>query len=285
MRTSRSPFGALCEVLVAFAAMHVGFRAFQRFTPLGRDEVAAGLNYAPGVAMILVSLAAILVARRRLADCGLTWSDFAGNVRVGLVALVLVFAAGAALYPLDLERVPASIGRHDALIYVGASIVVIGVLLVLLARGFDAKLPRTGSVVIALAAIALPLVATLWTGRDLERVALTVGWVVLGAGIGEEVFFRGYVQSRLNEALGRPFEAWGVRFGLGLILASLLFGLVHALNPTDYFDGHWSFRPWHGLVAAFAPYGFLREKTGSVVAPAALHVLFDLALRMPGLVT
>lgn len=284
MSAKGSKLGALCEVLVAFAAMHVAFRAFQRFTELGREEVAAGLNYAPGVAMIAVSLLLIVVGRHTFAEFGLTLSDFAGNVRVGLVALVLVFAAGAALYPLDLERRPAAIGRDDALIYVGASLLVIGLVLYLLDKGVERKLPKALAVTLLLATMALPFVATTWTGKDLEDVGLTVGWIVVGAGIGEEVFFRGYVQSRLNQVFGKPFSIFGVPFGLGLILASALFGLMHVLNPTDYFSGHWSFRPWHGLVTSVGLYGFLREKTGSVVAPAALHALFDLCLRLPGLV-
>ncbi len=32
---------------------------------------------------------------------------------------------------------------------------------------------------------------------------------------------------------------------------------------------------WHAALTALAPYGFLREKTGSVVAPAALHGASD----------
>ena len=39
---------------------------------------------------------------------------------------------------------------------------------------------------------------------------------------------------------------------------------------------HVAFRAvWHGLACAMLPFGFLRERTGSVVAPAVAHGLLD----------
>jgi membrane protease YdiL (CAAX protease family) len=56
-----------------------------------------------------------------------------------------------------------------------------------------------------------------------------------GSGFGEQIFFRGYIQSRVDQAFGCPFRLLGFdSFGGGLLVSSLLFGLIHVLNlPLD----------------------------------------------------
>jgi membrane protease YdiL (CAAX protease family) len=85
----------------------------------------------------------------------------------------------------------------------------------------------------------------------------------------EEIFFRGYLQSRLDAGFGKPFSVFGVDFGMGLILASIAFGLFHPLSAAG--APPW---PWALWTAAFGLIlGLLREKTGSVWTPGLLHGL------------
>lgn len=92
-------------------------------------------------------------------------------------------------------------------------------------------------------------------------------------GFGEELLFRGYLQSSFNRYFGKPFSIANIQFGWGLILAALLFGLIHALvtvPPT-----------WPWAVFTFITgliFGFIREKDGSVLSVALLHGLMDLPL-------
>jgi len=91
--------------------------------------------------------------------------------------------------------------------------------------------------------------------------------VLLFVGFLEEYFFRGYVQSRLNDYFGKPFKFKNVEFGMGLILAAAIFGLFHPLTVIG--STPW---PWALWTAAMGlVFGFLREKTGSVVSSAFLH--------------
>ncbi|MGI8603751.1 MAG: CPBP family intramembrane glutamic endopeptidase [Verrucomicrobiales bacterium] len=119
--------------------------------------------------------------------------------------------------------------------------------------------------------------------RDAGNALLTVLWCFIGAGIGEEMFFRGYVQSRVNESCGRPWHLLGVRFGWGLIVSSLLFGWIHALNTVDYFHGRFTFAWPYAIETCVVGlfYGVLREKTGSLVAGIAVHGLVDIWARVP----
>jgi len=112
-------------------------------------------------------------------------------------------------------------------------------------------------------------------------------WLFLGAGFGEEVFFRGYIQSRVDQAFGCPYRLFGFQFGVGLLASSLLFGMIHALNTVDYFHGRFDFGWSYGL-EAFAEgilYGCIRAKAGSVLPGAISHGLLDGFARIPNLYT
>lgn len=127
---------------------------------------------------------------------------------------------------------------------------------------------------------AVPLVAMVLLGFG-AAAALSPVWpmgarlvrVLLFVGFLEELFFRGYVQTRLADVFGTPFEFYGVRFGIGLILAAALFGLFHPLAAEGF---PWAWGVWTGVFGLAL--GFVRNKSGGVIAPAVVHGL----LWIPG---
>jgi membrane protease YdiL (CAAX protease family) len=95
--------------------------------------------------------------------------------------------------------------------------------------------------------------------------------------VAEEIFFRGYMQSRLNEVFGRPYSVRGIRFGEGLIIATLIFGFLHGLNAVDYFHGHYTF-DWLWAATSVVPgliYGLMREAKGNILPGSMAHGLWD----------
>jgi hypothetical protein len=100
-----------------------------------------------------------------------------------------------------------------------------------------------------------------WTWpRGFWEVALAE---VLVVAIPEEVFFRGYVQTRLNEVWKQRIRLFGVEMGWALVAQAVLFGLGHFLVD---------FNPLRLAVAIPAlAFGFLRAASGSVAAPALFH--------------
>ncbi len=277
---------AVAEVSLAFAVMHIAFRSFKAFTAPGRLESQAGLNFSPGIAMIIVALAFIAMRRGGPAAFGLTPRPFLPGINAAfLCLLVLAVCGGVAIAcGAPFERPPVSPGgaMGPAAVNVAATLALLWTL-----RRFGAAVERTPRVVSLMALIGIPLLPVLVAvvqQRTFGREALTIAWVLGGAGVGEEVFFRGYVQSRLNEAFGRPWRVFGADFGFGLFGAAFFFGLVHVLNSADYFGGTYRLMWWHGLAAGSALfYGFLRERYGSVLAPAVVHGFGDLLVRMPRL--
>ena len=80
--------------------------------------------------------------------------------------------------------------------------------------------------------------------------------ISLLAGIGEEVFFRAFLQG----SLARVVDPW-----LALVLISALFGLVHAVSI--------GYAIFAGLIGAYL--GALLLVTGNLFVPMAVHALFD----------
>jgi len=122
-------------------------------------------------------------------------------------------------------------------------------------------------------------------------VAYVCGWVVLKppsqrlpivdtiifqlvfSAFGEELLFRGYFQTRLNDSLGRRWKIGAIRFGPSLIVVAGIFGLAHLLNPFNPLSGHFRL-DWTALLITSVVglhLGLLREATGTLIAPTLVH--------------
>jgi membrane protease YdiL (CAAX protease family) len=86
---------------------------------------------------------------------------------------------------------------------------------------------------------------------------LDLAGISLLAGLGEEMLFRGVLQA--------AFTGWTGNVWVGLALASLLFGLVHALTLT------------YAILATLlgAYLGYLWQQTDNLLAPIIAHALYD----------
>jgi membrane protease YdiL (CAAX protease family) len=92
----------------------------------------------------------------------------------------------------------------------------------------------------------------------------------LYVGLPEELFFRGYLQQRLDERFGRPYRLFGAPCGWGLFGADLLFAI-----------GHWVVSGRIANLDVFIPgllFGWLKARTGAVLAPVLFHGLSNLVL-------
>ncbi len=105
-----------------------------------------------------------------------------------------------------------------------------------------------------------------------ESFLTLVAYHTFFVAIPEEFFYRGYVQTRLNEVFERRFILFGIPFGHGLWIGSLLFAFGHSLVVVQW---------WH--FAIFFPgllFGLLREKTGGVLAGAFFHAACNVMVHV-----
>ena len=87
----------------------------------------------------------------------------------------------------------------------------------------------------------------------------------------EEFFFRGYLQSLLNNQFPKKWSLWGASVGPAWPLTALLFAFSHSFI---------TFQWWHGAI--FFPalvFGWLREKSGGIVAPLLFHTASNIVVR------
>jgi len=93
--------------------------------------------------------------------------------------------------------------------------------------------------------------------------ALLIGYHLFFVAIPEEFFYRGYLQTRLDEAFTWRRSVAGAWIGPGLFIATVIFAFGHTIVVYQW---------WHvfiifpGLI-----FGWLRARTGDVMAGAVFH--------------
>lgn len=110
---------------------------------------------------------------------------------------------------------------------------------------------------------ARPFVAPAWAGL-LEDAP---GQLLVTA-LSEEAFYRGYLQTSLDDAWPRRVRVFGAWVGPGLIVTSALFALGHLLTQVD-----------PNRLAVFFPslvFGWLRARTGGIGAAMTFHAACNL---------
>lgn len=103
------------------------------------------------------------------------------------------------------------------------------------------------------------------------QLALQLIEELLIVGVPEEVFFRGYLQTRWNRVLGTPWQVAGARVGPALLLQGAVFAICHLAT------GDWTrLRVFFFALLA----GWLRERSGSILGPAVYHAVANLWFRL-----
>ena len=255
---------AVLEVVVVFS-LTLFLVALAGLSPVG-EWVRQSTNRAffEYIVMIAVPLLILVVTRRNLASYGISLRNFRYHVDIALTALVPVAFASVPFMFVDEKQ------RNGALIMIPVQIAVLFVMGWLLKRKPTRN--ESGMVVGAFLLVNYSSLAGKATvGNGISALLFYIFFL----GFGEELLFRGYIQSRLNEAWGRPYQFFGVNWGWGVVITSILFGIMHFLNLGSLIGGGWQLTPWWGLWTFFAGFtgGFVREKTGSIVAPTLLHGL------------
>jgi membrane protease YdiL (CAAX protease family) len=267
---------ALLEVIVVFAALEMLEVLWGR-TGIPRWEVQhLGWSYTGMLLWVGIPALIIWLTRRNWAEYGVSLANWQTNLDIGikafLVALIpMVLGLGGAMQlGLDTNRL------GGGLFVTVTEIAALAIVVWILNRQKPVKSGRRNLVTV-LVLLVLPIVVGLAMRKLNVVIVSTVAWQFAFSGFGEEFAYRGYFQSRLNRAFGRPVRFFGVQFGAGLIIASLLFGLWHADNTFDPAVGLSSFSWGWGLwtfVAALT-FGAIRERTGTLLAPGIAHGLPD----------
>jgi membrane protease YdiL (CAAX protease family) len=97
---------------------------------------------------------------------------------------------------------------------------------------------------------------------------------LLVVALPEEMFFRGYLQTRLDDAWRGRINVFGAQVGWSLVITSVLFAL-----------GHYATVHHPARLSVFFPsllFGWLRCRSGGVGAPSVFHASSNLFASMLG---
>jgi membrane protease YdiL (CAAX protease family) len=267
---------ALLEVVVVFAALEM-LEVLWRRTGIPRWE-AQHLGWSYTMMLLWAGIPALIIGltRRNWAAYGVSTVNWRTSLDIGtkafLVALIpmMLGLGGAMQLGLDTNRI------SGGLFVTTIEAIALAVMVWILVRQKPVLSARRNVITIVVL-LLLPILVALAMRKLSVVIVSTVVWQFVLSGFGEEFAFRGYIQSRLNQAFGRPVRLFGIPFGAGLIIASLLFGLWHADNTYDPAIGlssaAWGWGLWTFVGSLI--FGLIREKTGTLLAPGIAHGLPD----------
>jgi membrane protease YdiL (CAAX protease family) len=222
-----------------------------------------GYPFTTGVVFILSTLLLLLITRRDLKAYGLNFENL--HYHLGI--------AGTCFIPFVLIGIPQGLGVDyrgwsGAFILAALQIGLLFVIAWLLKKKASLGLPTTAGALFLFVTINPAL-----DGSSIGKAIAAFVYFLFFVGFSEEMLYRGYIESRLNEAFPRPYRFFDVHWGWGTILGALIFGLSHVgmiarligeANTLTWAWGFWTF--FGGLV-----FSYIRQKTGSILAPAVLH--------------
>jgi len=90
-----------------------------------------------------------------------------------------------------------------------------------------------------------------------------IGYHLFFVAIPEEFFYRGYIQSRLDEIFEPTWKLFGATIGPSLLITSFIFAIGHSVVVVQW---------WHIFI--FVPslvFGWMRARTDGIVAGALFH--------------
>lgn len=99
-------------------------------------------------------------------------------------------------------------------------------------------------------------------------------------GLEEDLAFRGIYLGLLNKAFVKKVKVLDGEFGVGLIISSVLFGLMHAMQIS--FSTGFAFNLFSFVLTGSIGFclGVMAESTGSLVLPIVAHNLYNTVVNL-----
>jgi len=271
---------SIIEVLLVFILMKF-FSIWLDSILVNADVDSGWRTFFFGLQAIIIPVAIIGFSGRKWSTYGLSLKDSKSQIHYGFAGAMIMMILGLGFGFLKSRGISTS-GRTGSIVMSLIAIIMIALFVFIFRKSKKndktekkLKIRLIYQLSILLIMIGSPIVAALIKGNNVQGIIAWDLYFLIMVGFGEEIKFRGYFQSRINEGYGRPWKFFGISFGPGLLIVSLLFGLSHIIqfgvfNP---FLGQYNINPWMGLQAFFGGffYGLIREKSESIVSSGIAH--------------
>jgi membrane protease YdiL (CAAX protease family) len=258
---------AAFTVLQLILIIPVGVRDLVRW-----ENRALGGSYLTGLLFVALPVFVIIVRRYEFRLMGITSEDWRKSINNGyrgwlffiVPQLIMTFFNQWGLRYQDYPSLAVIL-----------SILVLAVC-VLMNRGeFDSASDRR-LVLIALF-LVIPICMSFVGGFFSWRLMKEFIWNIAVGGFAEEFFYRGYIQSSINQEYTREWKLGKTSFGPGLIVSAILYGIsrgIRVMRPwSGVYDFAWGWGFYAFTLGLF--YGLIREASGDILASGTANSMID----------
>jgi uncharacterized protein len=112
----------------------------------------------------------------------------------------------------------------------------------------------------------------------------TLTYLAIMPGLNEELVYRGVLLAILVKIFPENFKLLGAPFGWGIIVSSLLFGLLHGFWFDRGLAIHIEVIALRNATVSGLIFAWLKMRTGSLVMPVIAHSLEDFLFFLPRMV-
>lgn len=258
---------SIIEVTAVFSLIFLALNGFRYTSVAAWQTEFLTFPFIEYAIIITVPLGIIYFTRRNSGTYGITFHNLRYHIDIARTCFIVVVPIAALKYGFLSPVLGIAYFRWTGALIWSALIIISLILILILIRKKPAysALPASPVSWFIILFILVYIIAILTTPYTVRIPAFL--FYLIFVGFGEEILFRGYMQSILNASFGRPFRFIGVHWGWGLIITSILFASMHYINPFNPYQLWWAFWTFFSGIL----YGLLREKTGSIVTPALVH--------------
>jgi hypothetical protein len=112
----------------------------------------------------------------------------------------------------------------------------------------------------------------------------TLFYLAVMPGLNEELVYRGYLLAILNRLMPEKVTLFKAPIGWGVLVTSLLFGLLHGLWLDNSLAIHINGIALRNATLSAFIFAWLRERTGSLLVPIAAHGIEDVLFFLPRMI-
>ena len=112
----------------------------------------------------------------------------------------------------------------------------------------------------------------------------TLTYLAILPGLNEELVYRGILLAILIKIIPEDLQLLGAPFGLGIVVVSLLFGLLHGFWLDKNLAVHIEVIALRNATISGLIFAWLRARSGSLVMPVIAHGLEDFLFFLPRMV-
>ena len=237
------------------------------------ENRSLGGSYFTGVLMIVLGIIMIIARHYEFNEMGITAEYWKRSINYGFRGWIFFIIPQYILsYFLAL-----GVSYRDNIELAGFLGVLVLLACFLMATRKEMLQASSSRLIISGLLILSPFILIAFVNNAILSLMKIYVWNILVGAFAEEFFYRGYLQSSINLEYGTNWRLGNIRFGPGLIVSSILYGLSRGLRIIKPWSGiyaiSWGWTLYSFTLGIF--YGIIRESSGDIIGSGVANSLID----------